>query len=435
MLILFDGTFVVADSGIYVGLANDILNYGEIYPVINNVLPNISRMPIYPHFIALIFKYVGNEEYVIAIVQAFLSAATVISITLIAAAIRPSLILPTAIFSSIWPNLVVYSSLILTDTLFVFFFSWGLCCCIWSFSSKHLYKLITLSGLFFGLALMTRPTLILFPVILFLFLIYVFNFYRRINWRKSSFIALIPVVLMIMSVLPRLYQTQQLYNKPVVTLQMGEQTLYWIYPCLKITWCNKVDRENINNESEILVRKKIDGLEISKQENPAIINSIKRDIGISKIKSLSLSKIATGFSTGSVTSLFHTSFSTIANQFGLKRDSIMNSKYGDSAYEKISNFGKMFNKNNFSIVWLIALATLCLSRVIQLFGLIRLFFDSEIRTKMGFMLISGIYFLIINGPIGDAKYRLPMEPMLIILFVFGLVEIRRIIHKKRQVVE
>jgi len=42
------------------------------------------------------------------------------------------------------------------------------------------------------------------------------------------------------------------------------------------------------------------------------------------------------------------------------------------------------------------------------------------KTEFIFFLTIILYFLIINGPIGSAKYRIPFEPILIIYLAFSI---------------
>ena len=70
-------------------------------------------------------------------------------------------------------------------------------------------------------------------------------------------------------------------------------------------------------------------------------------------------------------------------------------------------------------LWFIAQLALVASRLIQLVGLGAGFRNSTIRPYIVILTMTIIYFLAVNGPIGNPKYRIPTEPALIILFAIG----------------
>ena len=143
-------------------------------------------------------------------------------------------------------------------------------------------------------------------------------------------------------------------------------------------------------------------------------------LAIEKILALPKLQIIKGLLAGTVTGLFHTSFSRIAHQLNLKRGTILDAKYGDGLFEKLKNSTQMFSNNKFTIVWIVALCALIISRIVQFVGVVYVFNKSNDHKISIFLFICAAYFIIINGPIGDAKYRLPIEPMLIIYFSIGL---------------
>ena len=77
----------------------------------------------------------------------------------------------------------------------------------------------------------------------------------------------------------------------------------------------------------------------------------------------------------------------------------------------------------FQIVVLLALAASLVVVLIQLVGLWRLIRAAPFAAA-GFILLLG-YFLAISGPTAGPKYRMPMEPALIVLFAVGLAPVFR----------
>jgi len=421
ILIQNSGIYLTPDSSGYIELASNIILYGEMYPVLNDVIPDIYFMPIYPYFISILFKIFGSYVYEpILIVQAIIDSTTVIAITIIAAHINKNLAIIVALLSSLWPNMIVHASYILTDTLFLAFFTWALCCCVLSFRSKHLYVLLIASGLLFGAAIMTRPILIYFPVFLMPSLACMYIFEKKMKFYKSVLIASIPIIIMAICVSPRFYETYKLYNKPALTMQKGIAALHWYYPCIRTTWGCGENHQDIMHEMEELVLEEAKNYSIIERNNPAILDDIRSRLAVEKILELPKPQIIKGLLAGVITGLFHTSFSRIAHQLNLKRGTILDAKYGDNLFEKLENSTQMFSNIKFAIVWAVALCALIISRVVQFVGVVHVCNKSNDHKIAIFLFICAAYFIIINGPIGDAKYRLPIEPMLIIFFTIGM---------------
>ena len=65
-----------------------------------------------------------------------------------------------------------------------------------------------------------------------------------------------------------------------------------------------------------------------------------------------------------------------------------------------------------------SIVTMILVRLLQLGGFIMI-----VHTRVWYgicLLLIVLYFLIISGPVGYAKYRLPFEPVLIVLLAIGI---------------
>ena len=121
--------------------------------------------------------------------------------------------------------------------------------------------------------------------------------------------------------------------------------------------------------------------------------------------------------------LFHTSFSRVGYQLNLKKGALFGPASRDGA-GLLNRALLMFNSEVFTLLWLGALAMLVLSRLIQAIGLFGALLTKVTRAPTVFLLATVVYHLAINGPIGYAKYRLPMEPALIVFLVAGVFTLR-----------
>ncbi len=105
---------------------------------------------------------------------------------------------------------------------------------------------------------------------------------------------------------------------------------------------------------------------------------------------------------------------------------------GSSLTERLSNFVKTNATNGFMLLWVLAQAALVLSRGAQLAGLVHGLREPAYRGATLILAATIIYFLVLTGPVASPKYRIPIEPPLLILFGMGWVWLRdRYAHRTR----
>ena len=141
-----------------------------------------------------------------------------------------------------------------------------------------------------------------------------------------------------------------------------------------------------------------------------------------RVGALPLTQIAYGALAGAVLNLFHTSISQLGYQFKLRRSSVLKGVMtpGATFKERISGLWDAATTEWFTLAWLAALMVLGASRLIQLGGLVSGVRQRDMRGPILFMFFVALYFLVMNGSLGYARLRLPMEPTLIVLLVAGL---------------
>jgi len=93
---------------------------------------------------------------------------------------------------------------------------------------------------------------------------------------------------------------------------------------------------------------------------------------------------------------------------------------GSSMGERVANFIKINRDHLFMGFWVLAQATLLLSRLVQLVGVAGGLTNRAARPMTVFLAMTFVYFMAINGPIVNPKYRIPAEPALIIFLAMGM---------------
>jgi hypothetical protein len=228
---LESGYIFPAESGDSIHYNNAALNFiktGEFFS--NNIVARSG--PGYPFFLSIIYKIFGENNFnAVRILQIFLLAGTGILIFLIA---RKFLNLTPvfAFFSSLtlvfWPYFIVWSSLILTEILFIFFLTLAVFFAL-KFKNKKLFKDSLFSVLTLGIATLIRPEIIFLPFWL-LFLWFIFK-QRRQNLKINFKRTILALIILILIISPWLIKNIVLFQNPLP-----------VYDSLK--WGEELNKEN-----------------------------------------------------------------------------------------------------------------------------------------------------------------------------------------------
>ena len=427
------GSFVApgGDSQAYINSGNRILESGAFVVSVESMAPDIGTMPVYPWFIANVFKVFGDNNYfAIVIFQVLLDSMTVLAIALTARSLRSEWFWPAGLLAVLLPNLVIQSSLILTETVFVSFLSWALYLCIAAARSKKPLLLLLVAGIFFALAFNTRPALVYF---LFLFVpaqTYLLKRWRRVLWRNAFLLALVPMSIMWLSVIPRYVITYNHYSHGTVSTAMGSVALFNMYPCLQKIEIRCSGRAESANQSRALLEARLQKLPKSKQDNPVIVAMMSRELAQELVLEIPISVVTGAMGIGVLKTLLLTSAYQLPYIFGKELKFLSLSSMFETGFrEPIINFLKTVATQPLSLFWVFSQGFLFLSRGFQLVGLVQGLKDRSLRVGIVFLLAILVYFLVVTGPLGYARFRMPIEPLLIILTAPSLVWLTRVIAR------
>ncbi len=424
----FDGSFHNgSDSQKYIVIAENLLatgsfSYIEAGDGEPTLTPVTDRMPLYPYFVAgMMAVFDEGTLTAIAVSQAFLDGLTIALLALAAAAIDRRLAIPTAVFAAIAPNLLVHASYILTETVFLFFFVAALTALLWALRGWRTTTMLVCAGLALGLALLTRPVMMFFPLFLFPTLLYAFPSARKVPLGRTAMLAGIPVLIMIAFALPRLADNHVRFGHAVLTTQSGAHLLKWVYPCLNTPWSCASHGDDWE-VSKPLVDDRLAELSPADVANPATRNEVYQSVAVERISELGVFQIAVGSVVGAFKNVIQTGFYETLTQFR-QPATFFSAMTGNNATEKIGNFLKTNSTNTFMMLWAVAQGSLMLARVVQLVGLGAGLSKPHLRPFTILLTMTIIYFLAVNGPIGNPKYRIPAEPGFFILMSMGLYTI------------
>ena len=388
---------------------------GEILEALQN-----GRISLYFYFQhAILFIFNSQDLRIVTTIQALLDSFTVLAIALASMALSRKLVIIAAITAAIIPNFIVHSSSILSETLFLAFFSWGFCALLWAVRSQVVVSRLWISGLLFGLALLCRPVLQFFPIFLMPLLAYVLHT-RQLSWPRSITLALTPVFAMTIVATPLLLYNFFNFGYFQLSSQSGPHLLFWVFGCLA-TPSPCAERARLVAELTPIVAERTQALGIDRT-NEFAISAIESNLALKLIFALPVWQVAWGMIWGAFRNLVQTGFYQVLTQYN-EPQTFFSTISGTSFLDRLLKFLDVNRSHTFMILWMLSQGTLLLSRCVQLYGAILGLWRHEYRGSTILLLGTIFYFLLINGPIADPKYRMPMEPALIILFAMGVSQL------------
>lgn len=362
-----------------------------------------ERMPGAFLFFSFLQWLTNDNLFFVLVLQSLLDSVTCVIIFLCAGLLNKKYALLTGVFAIFSPLMIIISSQILSDTLFLFLFTLSLFFLLKYWRSSNLKKYIYLVGLFLGLSTFIRAAT--FPLI-FISLPIIFLIIKKNgnNYIKSFSTISIFLLLALAPISNRIFENIIEYDTYSLTSQGGSHIAYWMVPGV-LSVSKEVDRNSAVN----LVNMEIDKLggvtgkpfKDSKTRINASINILKKESIYnityawfrSSIINVTSSPILIDYR---VRSLSHPSFAKEGNI----------NKWTETLFS---------NKEYFPYLIILLLSFTC-----SLFCIYSILVGFYVLTKSNlfitFLSISIImYFSLITGPTVSPKYCMPYIPILLYL--------------------
>ena len=367
-----------------------------------------ARMPLYPLLLAGIHSVFGDMPRAVALVQAAIDAGSCTLIAALGALVAPSVGLAAGVLAAFSPTLIVSSSQILTDTLFLFFFTAMLV------AGAHLILRPSkgsaiLAGLMGGLALATRPTIaallaIAVPIV----------FAVAIVHRRGAGPALAAAMLFAVAaaapVAPLILRNVSDYRSFSLTSQTGDHLAYWIVPLVQQRADGTAYQTTVER-MEARYRQRLAQRGSSGETNPFRQAELKSELAREEMARLPLAAYAKAWLEGMAVNLAAPALAADPRVRALPRPSFYHTP-GASLWEKARAY-LFADSGRYQLILLVGLLATLPFLALDVIGFVML-----ARTLPWAAVLAGgvlAYFLLLNGPVAGAKYRLPMEPVLIVL--------------------
>ena len=386
------------------------------------IFSQTERMPGYFLFLAAISNIFGENFLPVLVIQSVIDSLTCVMIGALGYYIYPKHWGIFGWLAAVWPNLFIHSGLILADSLFIFFFVWFLLS-FTSFLNRPSILAAVATGAALGLATLVRPTtqfiILLIPVLLPLILII-----SKMKIRKAVINSFVIFLISVVCVAPFLTLNKSKYQSFALTSQNGAHLQNWVAAEVLML------REGITRQEAVIqlqtkTEKALSALSPNQQSNPFVRSTKQVETALHEIVTTPTHTILKSWLQGAIINLAAPALMIDKRIRQLPHISFASDTRGDLIAR---TWQFILGSSSIYVVAFVASAGGAIFvSIIQLVG-----FFVQARSNRMLAILSALtvaYFLIINGPVGSPKYRLPIEPILIIWFGCALLSFWKFLKK------
>ena len=403
----------------------------------STLLAETDRMPLYPLLLGGIRHIFGDDPRMVAILQAVIDAGTCALIAALGALISPLVGLIAGILAALSVTLIVFSTQILTETASLFFFTLMLLAGA-RFLRHPTNALAIIAGLAGGIAAATRPAVApllaaAVPLVLVIALI------QRRGFAAALAAALLFAVGAATPIAPVLLRNVIHYGSFSLTTQTGHHLADWIVPLVTeradgTPYQKTVDRMEAlyaqRAQTTLCAPRKLECStehDLNGQTNPFQRAAVKSEVAREAMARLPLSAYAKAWLEGMVVNLASPALLIDPRVRALPKPSFYNTP-GASLWEKTRAY--LFDDPAaYQVLLIVGLVAMLPILMLEAAGFVML-----ARTLPWAAVFAGgvlAYFLLLNGPVATPKYRLPMEPVLIVLAAIPLARLAERVLPRR----
>ena len=403
----------------------------------STLLAETDRMPLYPLLLGGIRHIFGDDPRMVAILQAVIDAGTCALIAALGALISPLVGLIAGILAALSVTLIVFSTQILTETASLFFFTLMLLAGA-RFLRHPTNALAIIAGLAGGIAAATRPAVA--PLLAAAVpLVLVIALMQRRGFAAALAAALLFAVGAAAPIAPVLLRNVIHYGSFSLTTQTGHHLADWIVPLVTeradgTPYQNTVDRMEAlyaqRAQTTLCAPRKLECSaehDLNGQTNPFQRAAVKSEVAREAMARLPLSAYAKAWLEGMVVNLASPALLIDPRVRALPKPSFYNTP-GASLWEKTRAY--LFDDPAaYQVLLIVGLVAMLPILMLEAAGFVML-----ARTLPWAAVCAGgvlAYFLLLNGPVATPKYRLPMEPVLIVLAAIPLARLAERVLPRR----
>jgi Dolichyl-phosphate-mannose-protein mannosyltransferase len=346
------------------------------------------------------------------LLQGIIDAGTCLLVYRIAETIDKAYATPAGWAAAFNPTQIVLSGLVLTDTPFLFFTALFLLGAV-RYLRTPTWRQALLIGLALGAATMTRALSAPFAAVLLVFLLFAMLFrqslFRHIIAQLSA-----AAVIFAVCIAPVLWRNVTQFGVWSLTPQSGIHLALWVVPLVKEATDGTPWQRSYND-----IQRRVDTRYPTPTADPFEQSRRYNEIAREELPTLDIRATVKAWLVGAAINLGSPAIILSPPILSLPRTGFYATP-GASPLDKIRNF--IFHSENATYTWilLIGIASVLVVRLVQIMGLIVLLSRGG---QLAVLCLFGLwitYVLVVDGPVASPKYRLPIEPPLMIFTGAGL---------------
>jgi Dolichyl-phosphate-mannose-protein mannosyltransferase len=401
--------FAETDTLVYWLIGTELTKPDAFWPTL---LSMTYRMPLYPLLLAGIKGAFGEVPRAVAATQAVIDAGTCTMIAALGALLSPRVGLVAGILAALSVTLIVFSSQMVTDTLFLFFFTLMLLA-----GARFLLRpgngLALFAGIAGGLSLATRPAVALLLVAA-LPVVFVVALRRR-GFAPALIAVALYAIAAAAPIAPIWLRNVVHYGSFQLMSQTGDHLALWIVPLVTQRADGTPYRTTIER-MEVLYRQRLAERGLDENSNPFQRDAVKSEVAREAMRSLPFAAYAKAWVEGMAVNLAAPALLDDPRVRALPKPSFYNTP-GTTLWERARTY--LFDDpGRYQVLLLAGLAAMIPILLLAAVGFVMLARMSPWAATFAAGVLA--YFLLVNGPVASPKYRLPIEPVLIVLAALPL---------------
>jgi 4-amino-4-deoxy-L-arabinose transferase-like glycosyltransferase len=403
------------DSRMYVSLSQGLLTNGTLAYRGTPQIPSADRTPGYPAFVAAVLWAFGGSLFAVVLIQILVDSFSCVLVNKLGEMLWEGNGFLSGLLACFNLGMITYSHFILNDSLFLFVFLVFLIGLV-RYLGKPSWILSALLGLALGAATMIRPVVTYLPLILMPFLAGALMIKHHDRFLQAAGKTLTVGIAFAICLAPWMARNDSHYGRWSLTAQSGEHLLQYIVP---FTWQYSKGVpfiEGMKQTSDAFKEKAAKANLDPKKASPFEVSDFQVEMAMDYLGEEPKTAIAKAWFFGMAKNLFAPAIIDFSYLLNIERPHFFYTE-GRTTLERAWNFVTGM-KGWFAWAVVGSMVLLVLSRTVQVWSLIHVFRRKPWEGFFLFLIVG--YFLMVSGPVGYAKYRLPFEPILIVFLAVGL---------------
>lgn len=409
------GTGVTApDSGLYLDRADWFFRTGAfLFGPAGSPVPDYERVYGYTMVLAGLKSVFGSILLPAVIFQSFVDSVTVCLIGAVASRVNRRVGLIAAVLAMAWPNMVLNSTLLLSDSLALAASVGGIFFFVRVLERQSSHQAVWMS-VCFGLSLAIRPAALpLIPVLSIILCGYFFWCRTVRSPLHAVVVGCLPLVFAALFLMPQVLRIERDFGTYRITAQQGTHFLNWVTAAIyadsrggtRGQWASEFEQEASRRAVDI--------------PNTAAFkqSDIRVALAWAKLSEIAPLDIAVTWGRTAAMNLILPSIMSHPVVQGLKSESFSDAS-GTSFLDRVASFVKRQSSRYVSIT-IVSLTIVAIGSLFAVWGLILSGRQYPKMTLLGLGYCA--YYLVLTGPVLGAKYALPFDPVLIVWTALGIL--------------